>query len=165
MDREMNKSTFEDKNLVFLACQFVDRLGLEPRQAGSFDAWGFNNSLNIEFEALKKLGRARLGQIIGLALADRDRSLYRQTSVGQVTFRVPVFINAWYGAEADVLLVRLAKPVLVAAMYDVLATMRVHGMPDSRYVPNPAMARLVQRRYFPRRRRSPSMREMCTSFA
>lgn len=103
---------------------------------------------------LESTGADKLGVIISFALGPQRRTGYRKTSVRDVEGSNN-FLE-WTGENPKEMLLRLAKPVVAAAIFDILMTRRVldqdPGSGPHNYLPSDAMRRFVSRQKLPRRK-------------
>lgn len=139
-----------ERNLLNLALNTIGQLGLSTDHVRSGNPAAFAGRVSGVFEILNAMAPAKLGEIIALALGPGDRTGFRSTSVASID---RFGTGAWTGQDAKRHLVLTARPVLLAAIYDilvarmVLAAQRAGVQPSVDVaIPTKAMMRFADKR-------------------
>ncbi|MBI5134512.1 MAG: hypothetical protein HZA81_03990 [Candidatus Taylorbacteria bacterium] len=137
-----------EKDLVKLAAQAICDLGLTTHAVRGLDPCLFGQRVSGAFEFLMKMNESKLGEVIGLALGSPGE--FRRTPVLAVTGANNYML--WDGAAPKEKLAIMARPVLVGAMFDILATRLVIALKPGpvAYVPSASMLRFAAKLTLPR---------------
>lgn len=162
MDGNLEKGNMRtpETNLLGIACHVIGSLKLtvDDLRLSAYPLDFSNKVKGRVFEHVKMMNPEKLGWIIVNAIEDGKPTPFRKISVAEVE-GLNNYIQ-WTGKEARKELGRMASSVVIAAMYEILATnlrLRIDAGAIPRlcssagnYQPTSAMTAFVRRQLFPK---------------